>query len=104
MGDATAARENEGPRLLKWPPDTKHVGPDNGNDFAYFRLCEIYLIKAEAEFENGNSAQAFIDLNYLRWRDFKPDQDLVAAHHTEIFNKRLFALSWETKRRQDLIR
>ncbi len=104
IGDATAARENEGPRLLKWPPDSKHVGPDNGNDFAYFRLGEIYLIKAEAEFENGNSAQAIIDLNYLRARDFNPDQNLIAVDHTVLLNERMFELTGEAKRRQDLIR
>ncbi len=104
IGDATVAKENEGPRVLKWPPDSKHVGPDNGNDFAYFRLGEIYLIKAEAEFENGGSAQALIDLNALRARDFNPDQNLVAVDHTVLLNERLFELTGEAKRRQDLIR
>ena len=52
IANAAAATEGEGVRVAKWPPDPNHVLQENGNDFAYFRLGEIYLIKAEAEFEN----------------------------------------------------
>jgi starch-binding outer membrane protein, SusD/RagB family len=100
----TQAGEAEGPRLLKWPPDPNRNAENNGNDFAYFRMGEIYLIKAEAEFENGNAGQALTILNQLRARAFNPDQDLASVDRDVILNERLFELAGEAKRRQDLIR
>src|SRR5207244_2914834 len=41
--DETNAGEGEGTRIMKWPPDPNRAGPDNGNDFAYFRLGDILL-------------------------------------------------------------
>ncbi|MEX2110762.1 MAG: RagB/SusD family nutrient uptake outer membrane protein [Gemmatimonadaceae bacterium] len=104
IGDATAARENEGVRFLKWPVDPNHNQPDNGNDFAWFRLAEIYLIKAEAQFELGNPGGALLILNQLRARAFEPDEDLTAVTRDVILRERLFELAAEGKRRQDLIR
>jgi hypothetical protein len=69
--DETNAGEGEGPRIIKWPPDPNHVSQHHGNDFAYFRLGGIMLIKAEASFE---------------------------------MRERLFEVTYEAKRRQDLIR
>ncbi len=43
----TCATEGGGVRITKWPYDPNHVNQDNGNDYAHFRLGEIYLIKAE---------------------------------------------------------
>jgi len=57
---------------MKWPLDPAKVGVDNGNDYGTFRLGEIYLIKAEAENELGQTAQAIIDLNTVRARAFLP--------------------------------
>lgn len=104
IGDATAARENEGVRFLKWPVDPGHVQQDNGNDFAWFRLAEILLIKAEAQFELGNSPGALLILNQLRARVFEPDEPLTTVSRDIILRERLFELAAEGKRRQDLIR
>jgi hypothetical protein len=104
IGDATAARENEGARFLKWPVDPNHNQPDNGNDFAWFRLAEIFLIKAEAQFELGNPAGALLILNQLRARVFEPDEPLTTVTRDIILRERLFELAAEGKRRQDLIR
>jgi hypothetical protein len=104
IGDATAARENEGVRLFKWPVDPNHNQPDNGNDFAWFRLAEIYLIKAEAQFELGNPGGALLILNQLRARVFNPDEPLTGITRDIILRERLFELAAEGKRRQDLIR
>src|SRR5439155_1266189 len=43
--DIRSATEGEGPRIYKWPADPAHVAQNSGNDFAWFRLGEIYLIK-----------------------------------------------------------
>jgi starch-binding outer membrane protein, SusD/RagB family len=104
IGNATAAEEYEGVRFLKWPHDPNHIAEDNGNDFAYFRLAEIYLIKAEAQFELGNAAGALTLLNTLRARVFNPPKPLLVVNRDVILQERLFELAAEGKRRQDLIR
>ncbi len=108
--DVTQANESEGPRILKWPPDPDRVGPDNSNDFTYFRLAGIMLIKAEAlnELSPGSGAALQL-LNTLRERVFDPDEplgaiDFQADSRGVILQERLFELSYEAKRRQDLIR
>jgi starch-binding outer membrane protein, SusD/RagB family len=108
IADVTAATEGEGVRIGKWPPDPNHVAQNNGNDFAYFRLAEIYLIKAEALNEQGNTGEAVNLVNELRARVFEPDQPLTiadqAAFRDAILQERLRELTFEAKRRQDLIR
>jgi hypothetical protein len=104
--DIHSATEGQGPRIYKWPADPAHVSWYNGNDYALFRLGEIYLIKAEAEWATGNSAGALVDLNVLRARTAPvaaPLASIDAAGQT-ILNERLFELVGEGKRRQDLIR
>ncbi|MFN2567972.1 MAG: RagB/SusD family nutrient uptake outer membrane protein [Gemmatimonadaceae bacterium] len=80
------------------------AGPDHGNDYAYFRLAEIYLIKAEALTEMGRTAEALQLLNVLRSRVFEPAAPLASANRDVILRERLFELTAEAKRRQDLIR
>jgi hypothetical protein len=104
IGNERAATEGEGARIAKWPSDPDHVSQDHGNDFAYFRLGEIYLIKAEAEFEMGNPGGALTLINELRRRVFDPDKDLTAIDRDVILQERLFELTAEAKRRMDLIR
>jgi len=103
----TSASESEGGRLYKWPADPAHVAQNSGNDFAWFRLGEIYLIKAEALNEQSpGSATALGLLNTLRAR--APGQavntPLAAIDRPTILRERLFELFGESKRRQDLIR
>jgi starch-binding outer membrane protein, SusD/RagB family len=106
IADATAATEGEGARVLKWPLDPNHLAEHNSNDFAYFRLGEIYLIKAEAlnEITPGDAA-ALTLVNNLRVRVFEPDEPLPGPiDRAGILTERLFELTAEAKRRQDLIR
>ena len=105
INDATKATEGEGARIYKWPADPNHVAEDNGNDFAFFRLAEMYLIKAEALNEQSpGSAAALALVNTLRARAFDPDQPLAAIDRAALLRERLFELTAELKRRQDLIR
>jgi starch-binding outer membrane protein, SusD/RagB family len=99
----TQAGEAEGTRIVKYPPDPGHIEQNNGNDFAWFRLGEIYLIKAEASLESG-TGDALGLLNTLRERVFEPDEPLGAVDRDVILQERLFELTAEAKRRQDLIR
>jgi hypothetical protein len=106
------ANEAEGPRLNKYPPlPGAPSGDAFPNDFALFRLGEIYLIKAEALNELGQTAQAIALVNTLRAAGgrFNPPKPLAtslsqAQLRQAIFDERLFELAAEGKRRQDEIR
>jgi hypothetical protein len=106
--DVTAASEGAGVRIDKWPVDPNHVQQDNGNDYAFFRLAEMYLIRAEANNELGNTGPAIVDLNFVRARVFSPPKPTTAGTQAQlrdaILKERLFEFTWEGKRRQDLIR
>lgn len=108
IGDPTNATEGAGVRIAKWPFDPAHVGPDNGNDYAHFRLAEMYLIKAEAANELGRPAEAVALINLVRARHFATPEPITATTQAEvrdaILRERLFELTAEAKRRQDLIR
>ena len=109
IADITSANEGEGVRIYKFPLDPNRAGNASGNDFTIFRLAEMYLIKAEALNELGQTAAAIPLVNRVRERAFDPDQPLsLALTQTQlraaIFNERLFELLGEGKRRQDQIR
>ncbi|MBA3341607.1 MAG: RagB/SusD family nutrient uptake outer membrane protein [Gemmatimonadaceae bacterium] len=109
IGDVTNASEGAGVRIAKWPVDPNHVQQNNGNDFAHFRLAEIMLIKAEALNELGQTAAAIALVNTVRARVFSPAEPISAgisqaAFRDVILKERLFELTAEGKRRQDLIR
>ena len=100
----TSASEGEGPRIYKWPADPAHVSQNSGNDYAWFRLGEIYLIKAEALHVQGQDGPALTLLNNLRARTDPVAPALGAVSDAVILSERLFELFGESKRRQDLIR
>jgi hypothetical protein len=107
--DVTAATEGQGVRIDKWPLDPNHVARNNGNDYAWFRLGEMYLIRAEAENELGQTAAAIADINLIRSRVFSPPKPLAAGLTQQqvrdaLLKERLYELTAEGKRRQDLIR
>lgn len=110
INDATAATEGEGVRIYKFPADPNASGQWHGNDYPYFRLGEIYLIKAEALNELGRTDEAITLVNTtIRARVFTPPKPLPlgmsqAAFRDAILDERLFELTAEAKRRQDLIR
>ena len=103
--------EGNGVRILKWPVDPNHLDRENGNDYAIFRLAEIYLIKAEAlnELSAANGPAAVALINTIRARVFSPPKPLATTLTQQqirdaILNERLYEFTAETKRRQDLIR
>ncbi|PYP68821.1 MAG: hypothetical protein DMD36_11945, partial [Gemmatimonadetes bacterium] len=105
ISDVTQATEGEGLRIYKWPYDPKHIAQNNGNDFTYFRLAEMYLIKAEAELAGATGTPDPLTLlKAVRARSFPSGDTLSAVTPAAILRERLFELTFETKRRQDLIR
>ena len=110
INDETQAAENEGPRFNKFPPlPGAPNGDSHPNDFPYFRLAEMHLIKAEALNELGNTGAAIAEVNIVRARAFSPAKPLStgmsqAQARDAILAERLFEFTAEAKRRQDLIR
>jgi hypothetical protein len=107
--DVTQAGEGEGARIYKFPIDPSATNQNEPNDFPTFRLGEVYLSKAEALNEQGQTAAAMALVNTIRARVFTPAKPLStslsqAAARTAIYNERLFELTNEGKRRQDMIR
>jgi hypothetical protein len=111
IGNVAAANEDEGVRINKFPPaGNPPDGDSHPNDYPFFRLAEMYLIKAEALNEQGRTAEAITLLNTtIRARAFEPDRPRLttltqAQARQAILDERLFELVGEAKRRQDLIR
>ena len=105
ISDITNASEVEGPRINKFPPFvTAPNGDSHPHKFPYFRLAEMYMIKAEALFEQGSTPAALAIVNQLRARVFQPAKPLTALSRDAILNERLFEFAGEAKRRQDMIR
>ena len=105
--DADAATEGHGVRFNKFPPQPDPpTGSSQPNDFTFFRLAEMYLIRAEAENELGQTAAALADLNFVHT---KHDPNAVAVGGGQplrdaILKERLLEFSAEGKRRTDMIR
>jgi hypothetical protein len=110
IGNAEQAGENEGARFNKFPPlPSAPNGDSHPNDFPFFRLAEMYLIKAEALNELGTTGAAITQVNLVRARQFDPPKPLPggmsqADLRRAILDERLFEFAGEAKRRRDLIR
>ena len=102
----TRASEADGVRIHKYKGDPNYLGNEHGNDYAYFRLAEIYLIKAEALAELGRAGEALQAVNTVRARAFDPDRPLTSTANlrASILRERHMELTAELKRRQDLVR
>jgi starch-binding outer membrane protein, SusD/RagB family len=105
--DAEKADEAHGVRFNKFPPvPSANTGNGMPNDFPYFRLAEMYLIKAEAMNEL-NQPGAITEL--ARVHNLRNSANPVAAAPGQamreaILKERLLEFAGEGKRRTDLIR
>jgi len=107
--DVTQATEGEGARIYKFPLDPGATDQNQPNDFPHYRLADVFLAKAEALNEQGQTAAGIAVVNTVRTRVFTPAKPLStglsqAAARTALFRERLFELTGEGKRRQDMIR
>jgi hypothetical protein len=101
----TQAGEGTGVRFNKFPPlPNAPSGNGHPNDFPFFRLAEMYLIRAEAKLELGSTAAALTDLNLVHSRHFNPPQFLTTVSRDLILKERLLEFTAEGKRRTDLVR
>jgi hypothetical protein len=107
--DARSANEAHGVRFNKFPPlPNAASGSGHPNDFTFFRLSEMYLIKAEALNEQGLTAAATAELatvhNLRNPTNPTPAGMSQAAFRDAILRERLLEFAAEGKRRSDLIR
>ena len=108
--DLDAATEGHGVRFNKFPPQPDvPTGNSQPNDFTFFRLAEMYLIKAEAENELGSTAAAIVDLakvhdSHQPTNKYAGTTMSQAQVRAAVLNERALELSAEGKRRTDLIR
>lgn len=101
--ELTGNSESNGIRVIKYQPDND--SPQQGRadyDFVFWRLADIYLMAAEAQWRLGDLGTALTLLNEVRnARGLEPlntiDEDAILA-------ERGYELYWEGHRRRDLIR
>lgn len=102
--DADKANEAHGVRFNKFPPiPSATTGNAHPSDFPFFRLSEMYLIKAEALLEMGQTGPALTELK--RVHDLRnPGNIATSVSRDVMLRERLLEFSGEGKRRTDMIR
>lgn len=97
--------QEEGARIAKWEFE-KGLSGNSENDFAIFRLADVYLMKAEALVRSGvNNSEATRLVNEVRKRGFDDPTKLKTIVTLEdIYQERRFEFAWEMTSRQDMIR
>ena len=71
------------------------------------RISDVYLIRAEAKFRNGDTSGALSDLNAIRAKRSAAGKTLpllTSVTLNDILKERGYELYWEGLRRQDLVR
>jgi starch-binding outer membrane protein, SusD/RagB family len=97
--------EEAGVRVVKYAPDPATVNPGNSeNDYQYFRLADVYLMRAEAKLRKGDADGALADINVLRAKRNVATYSKAELTLDKILNERGFEFYWEHHRRNDLIR
>ena len=98
--------QEEGARVNKWVFEKGLSNSDQENDFAIFRLADVYLMKAEALIRlNQDNAEATRLINVIRERGFgNATHNYTSTTLDELLLERRLELAWENSNRQDLIR
>ncbi len=104
-----STKETAGARCAKWEFNKQGWG-DMSNDFGVFRLADIILMKAEAQFRMSNVTDAVATINQkingvsIRNRVGMPDFTLAEMTPDGLLRERACELSWEGWRRNDMVR
>jgi hypothetical protein len=102
MTDADAVYQVAGIRSQKYEIQKNNPNGDQSNDYVFLRLADVILMRAEAAFRLGNTAQALTDVNAIRTRSGVAPLTTITAD--AILAERGRELAWEGWRRNDLIR
>ena len=92
-----------GVRSVKYAPEAGSF-PSQSNDGVRFRLGDAYLMKAEADMHQGNTATALPLVNAIRQRAGVPTWTPADLTYDNLLAERGRELAWEGWRRNDLIR
>jgi len=109
LSDASGPFRGAGVRNIKYFPEAGTSGSSD-NNYALFRLGEIYLMRAEADIRaNGTPSATSVNLvNAIRTRAYNGSaaNNWTAANVTlaNILAERGRELAWESVRRTDLVR
>ena len=97
--------QEDGARIWKWEIP-KGLSGDMDNDYAIFRLADIYLMKAECLVRKAGApvAEATNLVNLIRARAFSPAKPIASASLDDVRKERRFEFAWEQMSRQDNIR
>ena len=102
MSDADPEFQVAGIRSQKYEIQRNNPNGDQSNDFVVFRLADAILIRGEAAFRLGKTAEALADVNTIRTRSgIAP---LTAITDVAILAERGREFAWEGWRRNDMIR
>lgn len=98
--------EAQGARVVKYAPDPQSTyGNKSENDFQYYRLADVYLMRAEAKFRKGAVADALSDLNMVRQKRKVRLYTLSEMSLDKIYNERGYEFYWDgPSRRNDMVR
>lgn len=98
--------EAQGARVVKYAPDpTSTYGSNSENDFQYYRLADVYLIRAEAKFRSGDVDGALTDINELRNKRHVSTYKKEELTLEKIYNERGYEFYWDgPSRRNDMVR
>ena len=92
-----------GARFKKYEYDpTAAAQGQYNNDLVIWRYSDAVLMKAEAEYRLGNTADALTLVNQIRSRAHAAARTSLTLN--DILNERMIELAWEGVRRQDQIR
>ncbi|GAB3176195.1 RagB/SusD family nutrient uptake outer membrane protein [Telluribacter humicola] len=94
--------QGAGARLGKYEIQRNNSVTDQDNDWAMLRLADMHLMRAEANFRLGKTAEAIADVNLVR--DRANVNPLTTLTLDAILAERGRELAWEGWRRSDLIR
>jgi starch-binding outer membrane protein, SusD/RagB family len=102
--------EVTGIRVVKYPIDYTS-GDNSNNDYVYFRLADVLLMKAEAILRGGSGtvagpygSTALAIVNYIRTHPSRGASSLAALTLDNLLDERGRELYWEAWRRNDMIR
>ncbi|MFN4145551.1 MAG: RagB/SusD family nutrient uptake outer membrane protein [Runella sp.] len=104
MTSADPEFQGAGVRLGKYEIQRNNTVPDQDNDWAMFRLADVYLMRGEALFRLGRATEALPDFNIVRARAGIPAWTAAQLTLDNILTERGRELAWEAWRRNDLVR
>jgi len=102
MSDADPEFQVAGIRSQKYEIQRNNPNGDQSNDFVVFRLADAIMMRGEAAFRLGRTADALADINTIRTRSGVAALTTLTADAILAERGREFA--WEGWRRNDMIR